>query len=165
MSKDSITFYGLTFDDVRTRREREPATKFTLLFGDMFQKFVENCKKHYTPGDTMTIDEQLLAFRGNCPFKLYIPNKPSKYGIKIIMTCDSKTYYMCNAMTYQGKSGNTRERPGTLAMKVTMTLMEPYLDAERNFTMDNWFTSLPLLKELYTRNTTMVGTMRKKCNA
>lgn len=69
---------------------------------------------------------------------------------------------MCNAMTYQGKSGNTRERPGTLAMKVTMTLMEPYLDAERNLTMDNWFTSLPLLKELYARNTTMVGTMRKK---
>lgn len=152
----------LAFDDVRTRKEREPANRFALLFGDLFQKFVENCKKHYTPGDTMTIDEQLLAFRGNCPFRMYIPKKPSKYGIKIIMACDSKTYYMCNAITYQGKNGDTRERPGTLATKATMTLMEPYLDAGRNLTVDNWFTSLPLLKELHARNTTLVGTMRKK---
>lgn len=40
--------------------------------------------------------------------------------------------------------------------------MEPYLDAARNVTLDNWFTSLPLLNELYQRNTTLVGTLRKK---
>ncbi|KAK4310879.1 hypothetical protein Pmani_017590 [Petrolisthes manimaculis] len=43
-----------------------------------------------------------------------------------------------------------------------MTLMEPFLDAGRNLTMDNWFTSLPLTRQLYDRNTTCVGTIRRK---
>ena len=35
----------------------------------------------YTPGPHMTVDEQLVCFRGKCPFRQYIPLKPGKYGI------------------------------------------------------------------------------------
>lgn len=76
----------IRFDDTSDKEEREArkrADKFTL-FRSTFEKFVENCKRHYTPGDKITVDEQLLGFRGNCPFRVYIPNKPAKYGIKIV---------------------------------------------------------------------------------
>ncbi|GBP30200.1 hypothetical protein EVAR_94508_1 [Eumeta japonica] len=33
----------------------------------------------------ITLDEQLLAFRGRCAFRQYIPNKPAKYGIKVFV--------------------------------------------------------------------------------
>ena len=36
-------------------------------------------------------------------FRVYIANKPAKYGIKLIMVCDAKFYYMANAMPYLGK--------------------------------------------------------------
>jgi len=28
------------------------------------------------------VDEQLLGFRGRCGFRMYVPNKLVKYGIK-----------------------------------------------------------------------------------
>ncbi|XP_068212583.1 piggyBac transposable element-derived protein 4-like [Palaemon carinicauda] len=43
-----------------------------------------------------------------------------------------------------------------------MTLTEPYLDRNRTITVDNWFTSLSLVKELYKRNTYLIGTSRRK---
>lgn len=64
----------IRFDDTSDPVEREArrkADKFTL-FRSIFESFVENCRKHYTPGDKMTVDEQLLGFRGKCPFRMYI---------------------------------------------------------------------------------------------
>ncbi|KAF2887353.1 hypothetical protein ILUMI_18820 [Ignelater luminosus] len=38
----------------------------------------------YCPSENLTIDEQLIGFRGRFREEVYIPNKPNKYGIKII---------------------------------------------------------------------------------
>ena len=83
----------IRFDDINTRAEREKNDKF-FKFRQVFESFVTNCQKHYIPGDKLTIDEQLLGFRGQCPWRMYIPSKPAKYGIKIIMICDAESYYV-----------------------------------------------------------------------
>jgi len=41
-----------------------------------------------------------------------------------------------------------------------MRLMEPILDSGRNLTIDNFFTSVPLAKDLLNRKITLVGTLR-----
>lgn len=51
----------------------------------------------------MTIDEQLPAFRGRCLFSIYMPNKPSKYGLKLFALVDPRTYYVFNAEPYVGQ--------------------------------------------------------------
>ena len=55
------------------------------------------------------MDEQLVNYRGRCPFKVYIPSKPGKYGVKVWAACDAKNGYVCNAQIYSGKSGPTPE--------------------------------------------------------
>lgn len=55
---------------------------------------------NYIPGSEVTIDEQLLGFTGRCPFRMYIPNKPDKYGIKFPMMCDATSKYMIDADPY-----------------------------------------------------------------
>jgi ribosome biogenesis protein Nip4 len=55
--------------------------------------FVENCKKCYSLGQNVNIDEKLEAFRGRCGSKEYIPAKPNKYGIKIYVLVDAKMLY------------------------------------------------------------------------
>ncbi|KAK4324281.1 hypothetical protein Pmani_005121 [Petrolisthes manimaculis] len=162
-SRNRFTFLldCLRFDNIETRAERQATDKFAP-FRDIFERFVSNSTKHYTPGNKLTIDEQLLSFRGRCPFKMYMPMKPAKYGLKIVMICDAENYYMCNAKTYLGKETVGRGRNVNIAQEITMTLMKPFLDTGRNLTMDNWFTSLPLTRQLYDRNTTCVGTIRRK---
>jgi hypothetical protein len=47
-------------------------------------------------GELVTIDEKLEKFRGNCPFRQYIARKPGKYGIKIYVLVDFRTFYTQN---------------------------------------------------------------------
>ena len=46
----------------------------------------------YTSGPDVTIDEGMTAFKWRCPIKIYMPNKPDKYGIKNFMMVDSFTH-------------------------------------------------------------------------
>ncbi|GBO99332.1 hypothetical protein EVAR_91866_1 [Eumeta japonica] len=78
----------IRFDDKNTRRERRESDRLAPMY---VEKFIENCKKWYKPGSYITVDEQLVGFRGRCPFRMYIPNKPNKYGLKLVMVADSST--------------------------------------------------------------------------
>ena len=58
----------------------------------------------------MTVDEQLVPFKGNCPFTQYVKTKPAKYGIRIWWAVDSDIWYPLNGQVYLGKLPNeTRE--------------------------------------------------------
>ncbi|GBP21878.1 PiggyBac transposable element-derived protein 4 [Eumeta japonica] len=149
----------IRFDDKNTRRERRESDRLAPI-RDVWEKFIENCKKLYKPGSYITVDEQLVGFRGRCPFRMYIPNKPNKYGLKLVMIADSSTKYMCNAIPYMGKNTNTGNEP--LANYFVKELCKPYQGSNRNITMDNWFTSVPLAAELLKPpyKFTVVGTLR-----
>ncbi|CAB3254174.1 unnamed protein product [Arctia plantaginis] len=149
----------MRFDDRNTRQERRESDRLAPI-RDFWEKFIGNCRKWYKPGSYITVDEQLVGFRGRCPFRMYIPNKPNKYGLKLVMMADSSTKYMCNAMPYMGKNTNTGSEP--LATYFVKELSKPYHGSNRNITMDNWFTSVPLAEELLKPpyKLTVVGTLR-----
>lgn len=149
MSKDRFEFLisCLRFDNPETRVERQNQDKFAPV-RKVWDEFIENCGRLYIPRDNLTVDEQLLGFRGNCPFRMYIPNKPAKYGIKLVLICDSTTKYMLGAIPYLGKEG-TRPKDGVnLGHYYTKELTRPYHGSNRNVTTDNWFTSVPLISDL-----------------
>ncbi|XP_066969991.1 piggyBac transposable element-derived protein 4-like [Macrobrachium rosenbergii] len=149
----------LRFDDLATREQRKENDKFAPI-RKVWDLFIAQCKSGYTPGAHITIDEQLLGFRGRCPFRMYICNKPARYGIKIIMICDVETKYMLGAMPYLGK--HTKPPQGmSLGHFVTLQLVEPYKHTNRNITGDNWFTSMQLVNDLLQNyGLTYVGTLR-----
>lgn len=51
---------------------------------EVWEHFVVNCKRCYNPSDTLTIDEQLVAFCGRCTMKQYMKSKPARYLTCII---------------------------------------------------------------------------------
>lgn len=162
MSEERFCFLirCLRFDNLETREERRASDKFAPI-RTLWDMFVEKCKDNYQPGRNITVDEQLLAFRGRCGFRQYIANKPAKYGIKIVMACDVNTSYMLNAMPYIG--AHTRPPKGMmLGEYFTMELLRPYYNTQRTVTTDNWFTSYPLATSLLEKNLKIVGTIRKK---
>ncbi|CAF4119320.1 unnamed protein product [Rotaria sp. Silwood2] len=102
----------LRFDDKRTREERKQADKFAAI-REIWSDFQDKLKTCYTPGldlhkdrkfpFDLTIDEQLLGFRGKCPFRQFIPKKPDKYGLKFWLCVDAESYYVLNAFPYIGR--------------------------------------------------------------
>ena len=92
----------IRFDDVMSRQQRRKNDKLAAI-RDLMDTFNENCKKNYCVGEFVTLDEMLLSFRGRCSFRMYIPSKPCKYGIKVFALVDAKIYYACNLEIYCGK--------------------------------------------------------------
>lgn len=78
------------------------------IYFQIFVQFAENLQSSYEPGEYLTVDEILLPYRGRCPFKMFIPSKASKFGLKLFCVVDPKTNYLLNVQVYLGKS-STKE--------------------------------------------------------
>ena len=114
----------------------------------------------FVPGPCLTVNKQLLAFRGRCPFRQYILYTLSKHGIKIWTVCDRATSYVRKIDIYKGKEPQKLQN-SNLGCKVVMHFTEPFKKSGRNITYDNFFTSLELGRKLLKDRFTLVGTIRK----
>ncbi|KRZ09958.1 PiggyBac transposable element-derived protein 4 [Trichinella zimbabwensis] len=150
----------LRFDDHATRSERKLQDKLAAI-RMVFDRFVKNCTENYMHSPHVTIDEVLLSFKGRCPFRMYIPTKAAKYGIKIFELSDSKTYYVSKIEVYVGKQNEGSYQMDTSPTAVVKRLCSAIVGSGRNITMDNWFMSYPLVEDLLKEKLTAVGTLRK----
>jgi uncharacterized ubiquitin-like protein YukD len=88
-----------------------------------------------------------------------MPNKPDKFGIKFWLASDVKSKYLINGFPYLGKD-ESRDFETSLSEFVVLKLAKPFLGCGRNITTDNFFTSVPLLRNLLEKKTTLIGTIR-----
>ena len=84
MSKNKFVFllYCLKFDNHFSRNDCKFQDKLSPI-RKLYEEFVKSCKSNFSPISNCTVDESHLGFRGRCGFKVYIPNKPAWYGIKV----------------------------------------------------------------------------------
>lgn len=149
----------MRFDDINDRVERKELDNVAPI-REIFEIFVANCQNNYSLGEYVTIDEQLLSFRGKCKFRMYIPNKPAKYGIKVFALCDARTWYTSNLEIYAGKQPDGPYKISNSGYDVVNRLASQIEGSRRNITMDNWFTSIPLAETLLEKKITVIGTLR-----
>ncbi|XP_031343697.1 piggyBac transposable element-derived protein 3-like [Photinus pyralis] len=147
----------MRFDNKDTRENRRKTDKMAPI-RDLSDSFINNCKKYYNSGSHLTVDEQLVPFRGRCPFRVYMKSKPAKYGIKVWVLADAETPYCKNLQIYLGKKGNVPERDQ--GKRVVLDLVS-CLGSGYGITTDNFFTSLELAENLLDRNLTLCGTLRR----
>lgn len=97
LSKQRFAFLlsCLRFDNPLERQERRKENP-TSPISEVFEKYVSNSQAIYSLGTNCCIDEMLVSFRGRSKYKMYMPNKPCKYGIKIVCMTDSRTHYFFN---------------------------------------------------------------------
>ena len=154
----------LRFDDKATREERKKVDKLAPI-RQIFEMFVQNCKKNYNLSEFATIDELLVAFRGRAPFRRYIPCKPAKYGIKIHAMRDVKTFYVFNMEIYAGlepEGPYKADKEYNSSNAVVIRHTSHISGSARNVTFDNWYTSYSRVESLLNDyNLTAVLTIRK----
>ncbi|XP_025991729.2 piggyBac transposable element-derived protein 4-like [Solenopsis invicta] len=147
----------IRFDNRADRAERRVRDKLAPI-RNVYEKWNKNLSRLYNPGENITVDEQLVPFRGRCPFKQYIPSKPARYGLKIWAVCDSQNAYTWNTQVYTGKAPNTRPEINQ-GKRVVLELTDGLQG--RMVVADNFFTSHDLAVELLKRGLTFLGTVRK----
>ncbi|XP_041968482.1 uncharacterized protein LOC121725541 [Aricia agestis] len=102
----SFLLQNLRFDDSDADAEETESDPFTPM-SNIWISLITQCRSNYVCGRNVTIDEIFVPFRGNCSFKMFLPDNEKKYGIKIMTMCDSSSYYMIDAMPYLGKYTKT----------------------------------------------------------
>lgn len=162
MSRNRFQFLlrCLRFDDVKTRGERRELDKLAPI-RELFEIFLENFQRNFISSEFLTVDEQLLSFRGRCLFKQFIPSKPAKSGVKVFALVDAKTFYTFNLETYVGTQPDGPYKFENTPEQITLRLVQPVEGTNRNITGDNWFTSLSLVNNLKRKKLTYIGTIRK----
>ncbi|XP_069008593.1 LOW QUALITY PROTEIN: piggyBac transposable element-derived protein 4-like [Embiotoca jacksoni] len=147
----------IRFDNQDDRPARQQRHKLAAI-RTVWDKWVHRLPLFYNPGANVTIDKQLMPFRGRCPFRQSISSKPAKYGIKIWAACDATFSYAWNLQVYTGKpDGGAPEK--NQGMRVVLDMTQGL--SGHNITCDNFFfISYKLGQELLKRKLTMVGTIR-----
>lgn len=165
MSRDRFEFLTgqLRFDDKATRKQRWSLDKFAAI-RELFEKFNENCNKHLSPEEYLSLDETLYAFRGQIGIKQYNPKKPAKYGLlfqSINAVIFAYTYSIC-VVAGKPVSGNGPFYTPTVLSKVQrlVTDLERHVSLKgRNITTDRYYTSIALANWLLEKSITTIGTL------
>ena len=118
----------------------------------------EKFKQAYNIGQKVCVDEHMVKGKGKNPFKQYLPMKHIKRGTKIWELACSCCGYLYDFQVYTGKCGGNSERG--LAHRVFTDLVLQLHDKETVVYIDNFFTSILLLKELRESSINVVGTIR-----
>ncbi|XP_047111958.1 piggyBac transposable element-derived protein 4-like [Schistocerca piceifrons] len=121
-----------------------------------FDNFVLKSKNSFSPGENLTVDEGLCPFRGRIRFRVYIKNKPSRYGIKFFILSDSATGYVLNCEVYTGAGEKDNS-----ADSVVLRLCNSYLSKGHTLYMDRFYTSVKLFEKLFDEGTSAVGTVMR----
>lgn len=135
-----------------------------------FQPLIDHAnrlfRQFYTPNQSMSIDESLVGTKKRIGLTQYMPKKKHhRWGIKLWVLCDAITHYCVAFSCYKGARNmediEQRAECG-LAHKVVVNLMEMgnYLNKGFHLYLDNFFTSIPLARYLYSKLTWLTGTLR-----
>ena len=130
------------FDDVLTRNQRKQIAKLTEIC--KFYKNLSGAAKLAIASLNVTIDETLAPFRERCSFIQYISNKPAKYGLKIFVLYDAKSFYTGNLEVYCGKQPDGLYQLLNSSFDIVSRLVNCIKGSGCNITTDNWYTSYPL---------------------
>ena len=139
----------------RGHRDHDKLFKIRPLFEAVNRKFLEE----YQPSQNLSVDEAMIAFKGQLAMKQYLPLKPVKRGIKVWMCADASNGFVCNMQVYTGKKDGGVTEHG-LGYRVVRDLTRPFVNKNHHVFADNFFTSIPLACDLLRDNTYFCGTVR-----
>ena len=158
MSRDRFLqiFWMLHVGDGPRRADKVQALMDTLL---------GNFQSAYYPSQNVAVDETMVGFRGRFVARQYMPNKPTKYGIKAFTLASSEHGYMLNIQLYTGADTLANANPSYSSLpqpaRVVLHLMTPYLNRGHHVYTDRYYSSVPLAQKLTEKGTSFTGTMVK----
>lgn len=126
----------------------------------LFEMLNRNLRQFGVFKSDLSADEQMLPYYGKHSAKMYMRNKPVKFGYKFWVLASS-TGYPFQITLYSGKDKTSGARD-PLGSKVIHNLLAVIEHPEHHtVTFDNFFSSLHLFRQLKERGIRATGTIRE----
>lgn len=129
--------------------------KLEPLFSTLRDKF----QQYFNPYKELSVDEALLKYKGRLGIIQYMPLKPAKRGIKLWMLCTSFLGYVYNFEMYCGRNDKVMRSNNGLGHDVVMHILKPLKNVFHEVYFDRFFTSAPLMRNLFKRKIYGCGTL------
>jgi Transposase IS4 len=107
----------------------------------------------YTPGENLSLDEGMMAYKGKTRNRVYCPFKPDKWGIKFYIIAESSTSYVYN-LRIVGVHSSLDSTVNELCANLC--------NANRVLFMDNFYNSFKLSEALLDKGIYICGTLRDR---
>ena len=112
-----------------------------------------------SPDKNQCIDESIVKFCGRADFKQWNNSKPIRQGLKILMRSDSSTGFAHIAECYLG-ARHTKSSEYGLYFDVVNRLCNDIRGKNHHVYFNNLYTSVPIVRFLYTKQIYACGTLR-----
>lgn len=120
----------------------------------------QNFKTYYKHGRDISVDEAMKGYKGRTELRMYMPQKPEKFGIKFWARCDGSTSYMSDFQLYSGKRDRTPlQQIHGLGYRVIHDLSRDLIGLNHCIYFDRFFSSVSLLEHLLADHIYACGTM------
>ncbi len=124
----------------------------------------------YCPSRELSFDEGSCPWKGRLRWRVYNPQKPNKFHIKLFECCEAKTGWICGFDIYTGRTEATQfaylvteaeDLRETTRIVVGVLAQCGLLQKGYHVYMDNYYNSPELMDELELLGTYGCGTVRK----
>ena len=142
-------------------KKGEPGFDKLFKLRPLLNLLLPRFRSSYTPGQYLSIDESMIAFKGRLSFLQYLPKKPHKWGMKAWVLADAQTGYIWGWKLYTGKEGDRGDKG--LAHGVVLELVDDERLQDKGYEVgtDNFYSSPALFRDLQQRGFGACGTTRR----
>lgn len=149
---------------VNDNTKMDPGKKDKLFkIRPLLEHLNDKFKQKRSLSEHLCIDESMILFKGRSSLKQYNPMKPIKRGYKLWCLADDAGYiYMVIVYTGKAESQRNCEQRKLLGLggDVVMSLLQNVKEKNHKLFFDNFFSSIPLLEMLRSRDVLACGTIR-----
>ncbi len=126
--------------------------------------FESNCRRMYRHGKQVVIDETLRPYyaRFACDFKVYMPDKPGKYGLLFRTLADCKDRFISRIVPYVTPAINNTGESEDKVHHLVVDMCSDLAGSGRNVTGDRFYSSIDTAEELHRQKLTYVGTVMSR---
>lgn len=160
MSQDrfmQIKKYLHVVDNTNQRNQNDPDYDRAFKVRPLLNIVKENFRK-MPKEEHLTVDEQIILFKGKSIMKQHMPNKPNRWGYKMFLLAGGESGICYDFIFYTGK-GNEPEYGFCTDIVLKLYQNVPHMMNYKLY-FDNYFTNIRLQVELKKLGIFSIGTVR-----
>ena len=107
-------------DNDKAKKRGEEGYDPIYRIREMNNRYLDRSRSVYVPERDLALDEATMLWKGHVSYRVYNPNKPAKFGVKIYEICECSSGYVVDWQIYTGKTTDTHK---SMAILIVLCLI------------------------------------------